>query len=277
MAGNKSGKKGRGKKGSHEEEELVQPGAAGVRRSINDGDEPSSSDLSDNESDFELEDSSVDSDGKRKSHGQKGKSKQDDAQPLSIDLTGLPEDTSKRAQKHNLQSSDKSPQDKGKKKSDEEAEDTNVYDLSQVEVINVDAEDDLDERDCQRLKIGKIVWEKYGSDIIIYEGTADFLLYLIGELEDDTKAAKAPLTTTEKKKFVDHFGPFTIVSLYYLHSMAYSQLFKALTERNLQKSVTGCHFHSFDFNLEGPILTLSCSPIFGENECTKKDFGFRGS
>ena len=132
MVGTKPGKKGGGKKGSYEEKKSAQPGSAGVRRNINDVDEPSSSNSSDNESEFELEE-------------QKGKSKQDDAKPVSIDLTGLPEDTSKGAQKHNLQSSDKSPQDKGKKQLEEEAEDTNFYDLSQVEVINVDAEDNLDE------------------------------------------------------------------------------------------------------------------------------------
>jgi len=243
MVGTKPGKKGGGKKGLHEEEKSGQPGAAGVRQSINNVDEPSSSKMSDNESEFELEDTSVDSDGNRKRHEQKGKSMQDDAKPASIDLTRLPEDTSKGAQKHNLRSSDKSPQDKGKKQLEEEAEDTNFYDLSQVEVINVDAEDDLDERDRQRLKIGQIVWEKYGSDMVIFDGTADFLLYVIGELEDDTKAAKAASTSTENKNFVDHFGPFTIVSLYYLRFMAYSQLFKALTERNLPKLVAGCHFN----------------------------------
>ena len=214
MVGTKPGKKGRGKKGLHEEKESAQLGVAGVRRNINNGVEPSSSNLSDNESEFELEDSSVDSDGNWKRNEQKGKSKQDDAKPASIDLTGLPEDTSKGAQKHNLQSSDKSPQDKGKKQLEEEAEDTNLYDLSQVEVINVDAEDNLDERDCQRLQIGQIVWEKYGSDMVIFDGTTDFLLYVIGELEDDTKAAKAASTITEKKNCADHFGPFTIVSLY---------------------------------------------------------------
>jgi len=115
MAGTKSGKKGRGKKGTQEEEKSAQPGVAGLRQNINDGDEPSSSDSSDNESEFELEDTSVDSDGKWKSRKPKGKSSQDDAPPPSIDLTGLPKDTAKGAQKHNLQSSDKSPQEKGKR------------------------------------------------------------------------------------------------------------------------------------------------------------------
>ena len=78
---------------------------------------------------------------------------------------------------------------------------------------------------------------------MIFDGTADFLLYVIGELEDDTKAAKAASTITEKKNCADHFGPFTIVSLYYLRSMVYSQLFKALMERNLQKTVAACHFN----------------------------------
>lgn len=243
MVVTKSGKKGRGKKGSHEEEKSAQSRTARVSRSINNVDEPSSSNLSDDKSEFELEDTSLDSEDHTQSQKKKGKSMQDDAQLSSINLTGLPEDTDKGAQTHNLQSSDRSPQEKGKKQSEQDAEDTTLYDLSQVEVINVDDEDDLDERTQQRLQIGKIVWQKYGSDIVIYKGTANFLLYLIGELEEDTKVAKAASTTTESKKFVDHFGPFTIVSLYYLHLMAYSQLFKALTERNLPKHITGCQFN----------------------------------
>ena len=115
MVGTKPGKKGMGKKGTQEEEKSAQPGVAGLRRNINNGDEPSSSESSDNESEFELENTSVDSDGKRKSHGQKGKSKQDNAQPLSINWTGLPEDTLKGAQKHSLQSFDKSLQDQEKR------------------------------------------------------------------------------------------------------------------------------------------------------------------
>lgn len=120
----------------------------------------------------------------------------------------------------------------------------NFYDLSQVEVINIDNEVPLTERELRRLEIGKTIWKTYGKDLEVYAGTADFLLYLIGELENDSDKVKVVSSTTQSTKYIDHFGPFTIVLVYYVCQMAHSQLFKALTESNILKHASGCQFNN---------------------------------
>lgn len=77
----------------------------------------------------------------------------------------------------------------------------------------------------------------------VFARTANFLLYLIDKLADDTIGTSATSATSKTTKFVDHFGPFTIVSFFYMHSMAYSQLFQSLTNRNLPKFIKGCQFN----------------------------------
>lgn len=110
-----------------------------------------------------------------------------------------------------------------RKKLDQDAEDTHTYDLLQVEIRDVDAP--TNERDLKRIQICKTVWKKYGRNLPIFAGTADFLLYIAEELEEDTSKASLPSTGTAKEQYVDHFGPFTIVLMFYMCAMAYSQLF----------------------------------------------------
>src|SRR4051794_36430992 len=84
--------------------------------------------------------------------------------PSNIDFTGLPEEPTKRSLKHQTQSHDTETDDPGEKKTDQDAEDTNLYDLTQGEVIDVDAEHPItNESMFWRVNIGKIVWEKCGS------------------------------------------------------------------------------------------------------------------
>src|SRR5687768_8712524 len=101
----------------------------------------------------------------------------------------------------------------------------------------------LMERTLMRYKVLKVIWDKYDSNLEIFAKTANFLLYSYDKLGDDTIDASAPSTTSKSTKFVSHFDPFTIVLLFYMHSMAYSQLFQALTNRNLLKFITGCQFN----------------------------------
>ena len=100
-----------------------------------------------------------------------------------------------------------------------------------------------DPRQQKRQDIGRIIREKYGEKMDIFAGTADFLLFITGELDEDTFKAQLDTTGTKPTKFVDHFGSFTIVSMFYLCNMAYSQLFQALTERNIKKMSNGCQFN----------------------------------
>ena len=190
------------------------------------------------------EDSSLDSRSKEKSQKRKEKNESDLVSPPRIDFTGLPEEPTESPLKPQTQSHDANPESEEKKKKDQDAEDTNQYDLSQVEVIDVNAEDCIpDERTLLRYKIGKTVWETYGPNLEIFDGTADFLLYITGKLTEDTTKPILASKAKESTKFVDHFGSFTIVSMYYMRALAYSQLFQALTERNIMKSSSGCHFN----------------------------------
>jgi len=63
-------------------------------------------------------------------------------------------------------------------------------------------------------------------------------------LEEDTSKAQLDSTAPKQIKYVDHFGPFTVVAMYYMRNMAYSQLFQALTERNIKKTSKGCQFNT---------------------------------
>ena len=219
---------------------------AGANKNLQDGGAPPTSSSSDNNLEYEATFSSLDSKGETRNKKPKANNQQSDVIPSEIDLTGFPEEETKESPKHHTRSSDKSPPEKPKKQQPEqEAEAINHYNLSQVEVINVDAEVPSTERELQRLEIGKTVWRTYGEDLVVYAGTADFLLYLTGELEEDSDKVKAASSTTQSTKYVDHFGPFTIVSIYYMRQMAHSQLFKALTERNILKHALGCQFNKW--------------------------------
>ena len=187
-----------------------------------------------------------------------------------MDLTGLPEEPSKSPPKHYTRSSTVDPNNSEKKKLEQDAEDTNTYNLSKVEVIDVDASD---ERDVLRRKVGKIVWEKYGEDLQIFSGTADFLLYITGELKEDTSKASVPSTVTESTTYVDHFGPFTIVPLFYMRAMAYSQLFQALTDRNLPKAATGCQFSGRTLTYKARFQLCHISKSANKRKSIKKYMG----
>ena len=112
-----------------------------------------------------------------------------------------------------------------------------------MEIIDVDAPKIIDEWDQMRIEICKTVWKIYGKKLKIFAGTADFLLYIAEELEEDTSKASLPLSGRAKEQYVDHFGPFTIILIFYMCAMVYSQLFQALTERNLPKAAAGCQFN----------------------------------
>src|SRR5687768_1522537 len=104
---------------------------------------------------------------------------------------------------------------------EQDADDANVYNMMQVEVIDVDAEEELtNERTLRRYKVGKVIWDKHGSELEIFAGTANFLLFSVGELGDNTTDTSATSTTAKSTKFVNHFGAFTIVLLFYMRSMA---------------------------------------------------------
>ena len=124
---------------------------------------------------------------------------------------------------------------------DQDAEDTNTYDLSQVEVIDVDAPSPM--KGINKERDLKNCLEKIWRRITNFCRYSRFFLYIAGELEEDISKASVPSTGTQSQQYVDHFGPFTIVSMYYMRAMAYSQLFQALTEQNLPKAATGCQFN----------------------------------
>ena len=246
MVRKKSGKKGKVGKSTGVEDSSVHQDTAGGNENLQDGGAPPTSSSSNNNLEYEATFSLLDSKDETRNKKPKAKNHQGDVIPAEIDLTGFLEEETKESLKHHTRSSDKSPPEKPKKKQPEqEAEAINHYILSQVEVINVDAKVPFMERELQRLEIGKTVWKTYGEDLVVYAGTADFLLYLTGELEEDSNKVKAASSTTQSTKYVDHFGPFTIVSLYYMRQMAHSQLFKALTERNILKHAIGCQFNKW--------------------------------
>ena len=192
MVGKKSGKGRRKKKGvSNTTAQEKSSGGAKDKSQLEDS---SSSDSSDDDLDFVEDNFSIDSKGKKKVRTQKKGKEHDAVQPSDFDLTGLPDPSSHTPLKHYTRGSSTTPEDQGKNKTDQDAEDTAHYDLSQVEVINVNAEDPTtDEGVLQRRRLGKIIWDKYGEKVPIYDGTADFLLYVIdGYPDSPAKAAKGP-------------------------------------------------------------------------------------
>jgi hypothetical protein len=245
MARKRGGKKGKGQNKATTEKATAGQGRAGVAGVRKSEDEPLTSCSSDDELDYKFDDASLGSKNKSGGKKQKGKSDPDDIEPPLLDLTGLPDNPATSPPKHNLRSASSHLEDSGKMAAEQDADDANVYDLTQVEVIDVDADEErTDERTLRRYKVGKAIWDKYGSDLEIFAGTANFLLFAIGNLVDDTTAASASTKTDKSTKYVNHFGPFTIVLLFYMRSMAYSQLFQALTLRNLPKFISGCQFNS---------------------------------
>ena len=100
-----------------------------------------SSESSDLGSEFVAENSSSDSRSKEKSQKRKENTASNLVSPPRIDFTGLPEEPKESPLKPQTQSHDANPENEEKKKKDQNAEDTNQYDLSQVEVIDVNAED----------------------------------------------------------------------------------------------------------------------------------------
>ena len=117
------------------------------------------------------------------------------------------------------------------------------YDLTQVKVINVDADQNISPYIIQRQNVGKLVRDVYGADFEIFDATADFLLYITSSYKENVNEGDAASSAAEGQQYVDHFGPITITSLFYVRAMAYSQLFQALTKRNLPQKVDGCHFN----------------------------------
>ena len=76
--------------------------------------------------------------------------------------------------------------------------------------------------------------------------------------------------TVVNPKYVDHFGPFTIVSMYYMQYMAYSQLFQALTERNLPRTSLGCQFNQRTLTYKAQFRLCHISMSSEERSETKK-------
>ena len=112
MAGNQTGKKGKKKKGSNLEKDLVLPGSAGSGKKKSEEVKCAPSVLNDSGSDYVEDDSSSDSGGKTIRQKQKGIDKIDTVIPPEIDLTGLPEEN---APKHYTCSHGDDPDDPEKK------------------------------------------------------------------------------------------------------------------------------------------------------------------
>ena len=77
----------------------------------------------------------------------------------------------------------------------------------------------------------------------MYSGTAVFFKYLLDDEEAYLQPNSVSASSTQDEKYLNHFGPFTVISLYYLRTLATSHLFAALALRNLPTNSKGCVFH----------------------------------
>ena len=72
----------------------------------------------------------------------------------------------------------------------------------------IDIEDDS--LDTPRIQIAKKIKAMYGASYEVSIGTAEFLRFIIEDDEDNLA------DLDEAEKYLNHFGPFSIISLYYL-------------------------------------------------------------
>ncbi len=136
-------------------------------------------------------------------------------------------------------------------KLDQEVEEPTAYDLTEVEVIDVNAEDATtnpkqvinNPEKLKRQEIAKLVRKEYGKELVIFDAMDDFLLSLIGGLETSSEVGQKDATHSTTIKYADHIGQFTIICMYYMQFMAKSQLFLSLTEKNITKKGIKCHFN----------------------------------
>ena len=81
-----------------------------------------------------------------------------------------------------------------------------TYSFSPREIIDVED----DSLDTPRIQIARKIKAMYGASYEVSIGTAEFLRFII---EDD---ADNLADLDEADKYLNHFGPLTIISLYYL-------------------------------------------------------------
>ena len=113
-------------------------------------------------------------------------------------------------------------------------------DLTKDKVNDVDARDDDDDPNTVMLQNLTAVYKKW---FFVKQELIDFLMVCTKANLDDTTEISLETYMKGEKKYIDHFGPFTITSFYYVQSMAYSLLVQALTKRTIPNTiVTGCIF-----------------------------------
>ena len=122
---------------------------------------------------------------------------------------------------------------------DQEGERVIEYNPSPREIIDVDVEGP----ETPITKIVKELKQAYGNSFDVYSGTAVFLKYLLDD--ENTYHQKLPVSAsnTQDEKYLNQIGPFTVIALFYLRTLATSHLFAALALRNLPTNSKGCVFH----------------------------------
>lgn len=101
-----------------------------------------------------------------------------------------------------------------------------------MEVIDVDEEQEISSRDTNpKKRVARSIQEVHGKNFEIYDTMADFLSYITGEYQESVNEGNEESTAGQGHQYVNHFGPITITSLFYMCAMAYSQLFHYLTNK----------------------------------------------
>ena len=141
-----------------------------------------------------------------------------------------------------------------------------LYAPSPKEIIDVDA----DNQDTPRVMKAKKLKEIYGPNYDVPVGLADFLGYIIEDDENDLVENEGSLSRTQDDKYLNHFGPFTIIPLYYLRAMANSHLFQAMVNRNIPNKSEACHFNSTVLLFKSRFCLCHVSHISPDKEKYKK-------
>ena len=113
-------------------------------------------------------------------------------------------------------------------------------DTEPQEIIHID--DDI--LDTPRTIVAKKIKEVYGANMEVTVGQGEFLLFMSQDDKDNELDNYEAFFAEQEDKYLNHFGPFTIISLFSLRGMLNSHLFKAMVERFLPNSAKGCSFYS---------------------------------
>ena len=139
----------------------------------------------------------------------KGEAKQKEASPerRQAQVEDDKHKTLSESKKREMRSATKVVETDEKDESDQEEGGKKItYSSSPQEIIDIED----DSLDTPRIQIAKKIKAMYGASYEVSIGTAEFLSFIIEENADNL----ADLDETEK--YLNHFGPFSIISLYYL-------------------------------------------------------------